>query len=71
MNKNNKKGGLVMAAKSEVLPTRERVSQVRVPLNISEQSGINGYVFSPEVLKMAKVREIKVPKSVAEGRVVF
>lgn len=60
-----------MVAKSEVLPTRKRVSQVRVPLNISEQSGINGYVFSSEVLKMARVREIKVPKSVAEGQVVF
>ena len=60
-----------MAAKAEVFPMRERASQVRVPLNISEQSCINGYVFSAKVLKMARVREIKVPKSVAEGRKAF
>lgn len=60
-----------MAAKSEVDATRERVSKIIVPLNISEQSGINGYVFSPKVLKMAKVPEIKVSKSIAEGKSVF
>ncbi len=60
-----------MAAKSDVFPTREKVSKIVVPLNISEQSGINGYVFSKQLLKLAKVREIEVPKSIAEGKKAF
>ena len=60
-----------MALKAEVLPIRKRPSQIRVPLNISEQSGINGYVFSTKVLRLAKLHEMKIPKSIAEGRKAF
>ncbi len=60
-----------MAAKAEVDATRGRVSKIRVPMNISEQSGINGFVFTKRVLKKARVAEMKIPRSIAEGKSLF
>lgn len=56
---------------TEVSVVREKVSKIRVPINISEQSQISGFAFSKRLLKAANLAKMRVPKSVAEGTRAF
>lgn len=56
---------------AEVSVVREKVSRIRVPINISEQSQISGFAFSKRLLNAANLSKMRVPKSVAEGTRAF
>lgn len=60
-----------MAQKAEVTPVKDKVSKIKVPINISEQSRISGFVFSNKLLEAARVRRIEVSRSISEGRTAF
>jgi hypothetical protein len=51
----------------EPLKKGEKPSIIRARKNISEQSQINGYIFSKEFREFAKQKSIVIPKAIAEG----
>jgi hypothetical protein len=51
----------------EPLKKGEKPANIRVPKNISEQSQINGHIFSNEFLKATKKMSMVIPSVIAQG----
>ena len=49
----------------------DRISEIKVPETVAEQSGITGYVFSDKLLKLTGLDKIDIPDAVIAGNEIF
>lgn len=56
--------------RAELEPVEE-VSEIKVPVEVAEKSGITGYAFSNQLLKITGLEKIEIPDSVIVGKEPF
>jgi len=56
---------------AELSPTKEKLTRIKVPKNISEESRINGFVFSRRFLEATKLKRVKIARAIREGTTAF